>query len=82
MPLPPFSSWVQKQQIKTPEADRILPLIAAAPDGISRGEIGRVIKLDRQVLDEFLNGLVRIGVVQVTDKNGIRVYRAGSAWKA
>lgn len=83
MSLPPFSSWIQKQQIKQPEADRILPLISqAGPRGISRGEIGRASKLDREVLDEFLDGLVRIGVVQVTDTNGIRTYRAGSAWKA
>ena len=83
MSLTPFETWVQKQQIKTPEADRILPLISqAGPQGISRGEIGKAITLDRQVLDDFLDGLVRIGVVQITDKNGIRVYRAGSAWKA
>ena len=76
MSLPPFSSWIQKQQIKTPEADRILPLIAqAGPQGISRGELGKAIKLDRQVLDEFLDGLVRIGVVQMTNQNGIKTYR-------
>lgn len=83
MALPPFSSWIQKQQIKTPEADRLLPLISqAGPQGISRGELGKAINLDREVLDDFLNGLVRIGVVRVTDQNGIRVYQAGSAWKA
>ena len=83
MALPPFTTWIQKQQIKLPEADRILPLISqAGPQGITRGEIGRAITLDREVLDEFLDGLVRIGVVQMTDQNGIRVYRAGSAWKA
>lgn len=76
MALPPFTSWIQKQQIRTPEADRILPLISqAGPRGISRGEIGRASKLDREDLDEFLDGLVRIGVVQMTDQNGIRVYR-------
>ena len=75
MPLPPFSSWIQKQQIKQPEADRLLPLITAAPDGISRGELGKAIKLDRQVLDEFLDGLVAVGVVRVDLVNGIKTYR-------
>lgn len=83
MALPPFTTWIQRRQITIPEADRILPLISqAGANGISRGEIGRAIRLDRQVLDDFLDGLVRIGVVQMTDQNGIRVYQAGSAWKA
>ncbi|MGE3408656.1 MAG: hypothetical protein AB7I37_17690 [Pirellulales bacterium] len=77
MALPPFTTWVQKQQIKTPEADRILPLISqSAAKGISRGELGKAIKLDRQVLDDFLDGLVRVGVVRVDLVNGIRTYRA------
>lgn len=81
MALPPFTSWVQRRQITIPEADKLLPLISqAGPQGISRGEIGRAITLDREVLDEFLDGLVRIGVVQMTDQNGIRVYRAAAAW--
>jgi len=76
MSLPPFETWVQKQQIKTPEADRILPLIAqAGPQGISRGEIGRAIKLDRAVLDSFLDGLVRVGLLRLVAVNGIRIYR-------
>ena len=77
MALPPFTTWVQKQQIKTPEADRILPLISqSGPQGISSGELGKAITLDREVLDEFLAGLVRIGVVRVDLVNGIKVYRA------
>ena len=75
MALPPFTSWIQKQQVKQPEADRILPLISQASAGISRGELGKAITLDRQVLDKFLDGLVRIGVVQMTLENGIQIYR-------
>ena len=75
MPLPPFSSWIQKQQVKPPEADRLLPLIAAS-NGISRGELGAAIKLDRDVLDDLLNGLVRFGLLTVVDQDGLRVYRA------
>ena len=77
MALPAYSTWAQKQKLKVPEADRILPLISqAGPRGISRGEIGRASKLDRDALDSFLDGLVRVGVIQVTLEGGIRVFRA------
>lgn len=76
MALAPFSSWIQRRQITIPEADKLLPLIAqSGRTGISRGEIGKAITLDRQVLDDFLDGLVRVGVVQVTNQNGIKAYR-------
>ena len=77
MPLPPFSSWIQKQKAKPPEADRLIPLIhQAGAAGISRGEIGSTIKLDREVLDGFLAGLVGAGFLTVVDQGGLRVYRA------
>lgn len=77
MALAPFSSWIQRRQITIPEADKLLPLISqSGATGISRGELGKAIKLDRQVLDEFLDGLVAVGVVRVGLVNGIRVYRA------
>ncbi len=77
MALPPFSSWIQKQQIKPPEADRLVPLIAqAGAAGISRGEIGRAIALDRDVLDEFLDGLVRAELLRIVDRGGVRIYWA------
>ncbi len=77
MPLPTFASWVQKQQVKLPEADRLLPLIAqAGQQGINRGQIGNVIGLERDVLDELLDGLVRFGQLRLDIENGLRVYRA------
>ena len=77
MPLPSYSTWIQKQKAKPPEADRLIPLIhQAGAAGISRGEIGSAIKLDRDVLDDLLAGLVRVGVLTVADENGVRVYRA------
>lgn len=75
MPLPPFSTWVQRREVKIPDADRLIPLIAAS-NGISRGEIGAAIKLDREVLDALLAGLVRVGVLTAVDQGGLRVYRA------
>ena len=82
MPLPSYSSWLQRREIKPPEADRLIPIIAQAGAGISRGEIGAAIKLDRDVLDELLAGLVRVGVLTVSIENGVRVYRASKEWKA
>ena len=77
MPLPAFSSWVQKRQIKPPEADRLSPLIVqAGQQGISRGEIGRAIALDRDALDALLDGLVQFGQLRIDVLNGSRVYRA------
>ena len=77
MPLPSYSTWIQKQKAKPPEADRLIPLIhQAGAAGISRGEIGSAIKLDRDVLNDLLAGLVRFGVLTVVDQGGLRSYRA------
>lgn len=79
MSLRPFASWIQHRQIEIPEADRILPLISqAAAKGITRGELGKAITLDREVLDDFLDGLVRVGVVRVDLVNGLPTYRAAA----
>ena len=77
MTLPSFSSWINLQRIGTPQADLIVPLIAqAGPQGIGRGELGNAIKLDREALDELLDGLVRVGLVRMAVVDGVRVYRA------
>lgn len=75
MRIPQFSSWLQRRQIKMPEADRLIPLISQA-GGMNRGQIGGLIDLDRDTLDELLNGLVRFGQLRIDVENGIRVYRA------
>lgn len=62
-----------------PQADKVVPLIAGAgPDGIARRELGHAVRLDRQVLDELLAGLVRAGLLSVTWENGVPVYRSAS----
>ena len=77
MPLPAFSSWLKRREIKPPEADRLLPLIAQAGlRGMNRGQIGSVIGLERDVLDQLLDGLVRFGQLRIDVENGVRVYRA------
>ena len=77
MPLPTYSAWLQRRQFKMPEADRLVPIIAqAGQQGMTRGQIGGLIDLDRDALDELLDGLVRFGLLTVSDEDGIRFYRA------
>lgn len=81
MPLQPFTSWLQDQQVKIPEPDRLLLLIKqAGSQGMGRAEIGSAIQMDRDFLDQFLDGLVRAGVLRVDLVNGIRTYRSAGAW--
>ncbi len=61
-----------------PEADKIVPLVAQAGSrGMARGEIGRVIELDREVLDELLAALVSVGLLTASVEDGILVFRSG-----
>jgi hypothetical protein len=78
-----FESWVRHRHGMddvTPEADRVLPLVAAAgASGMNRRQLGNAIKLDRPVLDDLLDGLVRSGLMTVADENGFKVFRTRSA---
>ena len=73
-----FTSWLNhRNENQVPECDRIVPIIAqAGPQGMNRGQIGKLMNLEREVLDELLAGLVRFGLLTVTSLNGIQVYRA------
>lgn len=77
MLLPSYSSWLQRRQFKPPEADRLVPIVShAGPSGMTRGQIGSVIGLERNVLDQLLDGLVRFGLLVVSDEDGLQVFRA------
>lgn len=80
MSISPFRSWARRRQGRdelTPEADKVVPLVAQAGQrGMTRGEIGGVIDLDREALDALLAGLVRFGLLAVTWENGVQVFRA------
>lgn len=70
-----FKSWGNDL---TPEADKIVPLVAAAgASGMSRKQLGSAVELDRDVLDELLAGLVRLRILSLASEHGIPVYRAG-----
>lgn len=74
MPLRSFHSWRDRNLV--PVADTILPLVAQrGAQGISRGEIGRLVDLDRDVLDELLDGFVRAGMLVLSNMNCVRTYR-------
>ncbi len=71
-----FNNWMRRRHHLAPEADRLLPLIAGAGAmGMSRKQLGHAIKLDRDVLDELLDGLVQVGMLSVADEAGTLVYR-------
>ena len=70
-----FKSWEWRRHL-TPEADRVLPLIASAwQAGMTRGQIGNVVGLDRDILDQLLAGMVQVGVLTVAWEDGVPVYR-------
>ena len=73
-----LASW-RRDRRTTPLADTILPLVARyGPHGITRGDIGRLVPLERDTLDNLLDGFVRAGLLTMTDVNGVRVYRRQS----
>lgn len=74
-----FTSWFKRRDHSTPQADQIVPVIArAGPAGMTRGQIGGVIELSRDVLDALLDGLVRFGLLTVRLEDGVRVFRVAS----
>lgn len=72
-----FKSWVRRRSETgdvMPEADKVVLLITSMT-GMSRKQIGNAIRLDRDVLDELLDGLVRSGMLSVTWENGVPMFR-------
>jgi hypothetical protein len=45
---------------------------------MTRGQLGGVIEMDREVLDQLLNGLVSSGLLTMPVVDGVRVYRGRS----
>jgi hypothetical protein len=74
-----FKSWERRRRHLAPEAERILPLIAAAGTaGMTRRQIGNAVDLSRETLDQLLSGLVGIGLLTLALERGVPVYRAGT----
>lgn len=77
--IPTFETWFRRHRSLNhlaPEADKILPLVADAGEtGMSRRQLGHALDLDRETVDELLDGLVRAGLLVVTYEDGLPVYR-------
>jgi hypothetical protein len=72
-----FTSWERRRHL-APDSERILPMVVAAGTaGMTRKQLGNVIELDREVMDELLAGMVQIGLLTVVWREGLPVYRAG-----
>ena len=73
-----FKSWDRRRRNLEPEADRVVPLVAAAGvSGMYRKQLGHAVRLDREVLDELLAGLVQAGLLVVASEDGMAVFRTG-----
>jgi hypothetical protein len=71
-----FKSWLDRRRRGPPEAENIVPLVAASGMvGMNRKQLGSAIDLEREILDELLDGLVRSGLLTVAWENGVPVFR-------
>ena len=74
-----FRNWERRRRHLAPEADRVLPLVAdTGTTGMTRQQLGHAVELDRDVLDQLLDGLQRSGLLSLTRENGVPVYRTTS----
>ena len=70
-----FKSWMRRRHHLAPEADRVLPLIAAAGD-MTRKQIGHAVEIDRDVLDDLLAAMCGAGMLILSRDARGPVYRA------
>ncbi len=76
-----FSEW-QYRRLDVPEADRLILMISASGStGMDRKQIGAATRLDRDLVDELLAGLVSAGQLVLAWQNGSPVYRSPSSLK-
>lgn len=74
-----FKTWEKQRRHLAPEAERILPLVAAAGTaGMNRFQLGSAVDLNRETLDQLIAGLVGIGLLTVAWERGMPIYRAGT----
>lgn len=72
-----FKTWLENRQSAPliPEADRLIGLILSAGSaGVSRAELSGI-ALPREVIDELLNSLLRLGMIRATGSGQTAVYR-------
>jgi hypothetical protein len=72
-----FKTWLENRRSAplVPEADRLVGLIlSAGTGGITRADLS-VVALPREVIDELLTSLVRLGMIRATGSGQAAVYR-------
>jgi hypothetical protein len=71
-----FTAWERRRR-KFPESERLLPLLRAAGSlGMTRRQIGSAVRLDRDVLDQLLDGMVGASILILSRDARGPVYRA------
>lgn len=74
-----FKTWEKQRRHLAPEAERLLPLVAASGTvGMNRFQLGNAVDLNRETLDQLLAGLVGIGLLTLAWEGDVPVYRAGT----
>lgn len=71
-----FKAWEKRRRNLAPEADQVLPMIAASGRvGMTRMQIGHAVDLDRDVLNQLLRGMIGMGLLTVAWEDSVPVYR-------
>jgi hypothetical protein len=77
MPTTSFHEWLGKRQEEIPDATQLaLQIARSGAAGISRDDLGKVLHLSAETLEDLLKGLVAAGQVVVVSIGGRMVYRA------
>ena len=71
-----FFEWIDRDS-PLGETDKVLVLIRQAghPQGITRGSLGRQIKLKKETLDQLLTALIGFHQIVASRENGLITYR-------
>ncbi|MGO9115280.1 MAG: hypothetical protein ACLP9L_39205 [Thermoguttaceae bacterium] len=70
-----FAEWLKNRLEEVPDATT-LALVIARSGGVSRDDLGRVVRISPETLDELLRALVSAGQVRMLKVDGQIVFRA------
>jgi hypothetical protein len=70
-----FQNWLLKRRKSIPQADRVMLLLqSAGSTGVPESALRSLAELPRSLMDDLLDALVTAGQVNVTVKDGKRVF--------
>ena len=70
-----FAEWLKNRLEEVPDATT-LALVIARSGGVSRDDLGRVVRISPETLDKLLRALVSAGQVRMLKADGQIVFRA------